>query len=44
MVFRKMRESKELTFEKEKQLNMFLSVFSVESSIFENKKLRFIIY
>jgi hypothetical protein len=36
-VFRKIPKIKGLTFERKRQLNMFLSVFSVFSYIFENK-------
>jgi hypothetical protein len=36
-VFRKIPNAKELTFEKKRQLSVFLSVFSVEIYIFENK-------
>jgi hypothetical protein len=35
--FRKITEAKELSFEKNRQLNISLSVFSEESYIFENK-------
>ena len=35
-VFRKIPNAKELTFENERHFNVFLSVFSVLSYIFEN--------